>query len=352
MIRQLIIGAVSITSLFMSNPEVELPEEPTVINAQLSEELTLNEIVSVSERLQNMSPAIEESSESKAQRRQIIEQLEKEEQIRAEKEAEEKKVTVLSSTKQSWEQSIPTYSDDSPQGRFINEIARDAVEIAHENNIYPSVMIAQAGLESNWGRSGLAVNYNNLMGTKGSWNGKTVNMRTREDVGGQSIHINAGFSVYDSWGDSLARYGQLLRNGLSGNSTFYMGTWRENADSYKDASAYLQGRYATDVNYTSKLNNTIDTYDLARFDSIQPLDTVLSSVEVPVEVQPVFLTAPEGVHEVEDGDSLLLLSMTYDVSIEDLILWNNLETTQLEINQWVIIQEGITMEDINEIYEL
>ena len=52
--------------------------------------------------------------------------------------------------------------------------------VANSNDMYASVMIAQALLESSYGSSGLASapNYN-LFGVKGSYNGQSVYMPTK-----------------------------------------------------------------------------------------------------------------------------------------------------------------------------
>jgi len=172
---------------------------------------------------------------------------------------------------EAWAEKLPKIDEESHQADFINAIASAAVLIAHEHGIYPSVMIAQASLESGWGRSDLAQKYNNLMGTKGSWEGENVTVRTREDVNGKSVYIEAGFSVYDSWADSLKRYGTLMEKGLDWDNKYYKGTWRENAETYLEATAWLEGRYATDSAYAEKLNGTIESYALDQFDEIEPL---------------------------------------------------------------------------------
>ncbi|MER2181594.1 MAG: LysM peptidoglycan-binding domain-containing protein, partial [Desemzia incerta] len=65
--------------------------------------------------------------------------------------------------------------------QFIETVASFASEIAAKNNLYASVMIAQSGLESGWGGSALAKSPNhNLFGIKGSYNGQSVTMYTKE----------------------------------------------------------------------------------------------------------------------------------------------------------------------------
>lgn len=64
---------------------------------------------------------------------------------------------------------------------FIKSIAKDAHKIGQDKDLYASVMIAQAILESSSGNSTLAQapNYN-LFGIKGSYKGQSVNFNTLE----------------------------------------------------------------------------------------------------------------------------------------------------------------------------
>ncbi|OTE88312.1 hypothetical protein B1K96_36515, partial [Escherichia coli] len=79
---------------------------------------------------------------------------------------------------------------------FIAEIATYAQPVANANDLYASVMIAQAILESGWGRSSLskAPNYN-LFGIKGSYNGQTVYMSTLEYLNNQWLTMNEPFKL-------------------------------------------------------------------------------------------------------------------------------------------------------------
>ncbi|WP_125772031.1 glucosaminidase domain-containing protein [Companilactobacillus furfuricola] len=162
-------------------------------------------------------------------------------------------------------------SDAAPMSRmapsaFINLAGPMAQRSAQRYNVYASVMMAQAIIESGWGGSTLAMYPNhNLFGIKGSYNGQSVYMPTREY---SSIYgwytINAAFRKYPSYEQSFDDNGALLRYGLNG---YYKGTWKENTSSYRDATRWLQGRYATAPNYAAVLNNTIQTYNLTRFDN-------------------------------------------------------------------------------------
>ncbi|WP_368646158.1 GW dipeptide domain-containing protein [Alkalibacterium putridalgicola] len=164
---------------------------------------------------------------------------------------------------------------------FIEYIADDAQKIANlsgEPQLYASVMIAQAAHESYYGKSLLSLPpYYNLFGIKGSYNGASVPMGTWEEYNGKISNITAEFRDYPSYYESMTDYANLLRNGLKRNSNFYASTWVENTNSYKDATAYLTGTYATDSRYATKVNNLIEMYDLTKYDSHIVSETAGSS---------------------------------------------------------------------------
>lgn len=151
---------------------------------------------------------------------------------------------------------------------FIQLIGSDAQQIAWNNGLYASVMIAQAILETGSGNSQLArPPYHNLFGIKGSYQGKNVTFNTQEDIGnGQLYTIQSAFRQYPSYRESLEDYASLLKNGLSGNPQFYQGTWKDNAATYEEATKALTGKYATDTSYDKKLNALIEAYELMIFD--------------------------------------------------------------------------------------
>lgn len=153
------------------------------------------------------------------------------------------------------------------QQAFITEAVPMAQKAAAQYGVYTSVMLAQAILESAWGTSTLATQGHNLFGIKGDYNGAYVTMPTSEWSASQGWYtINANFRSYPSYYESFADNGNKLRNGVAWNSSYYSGTWKENAASYKDSTAWLQGRYATAPNYASSLNNLIQTYNLTQYD--------------------------------------------------------------------------------------
>lgn len=177
------------------------------------------------------------------------------------------------------------FEKDESVENFIRKIGDSARKIGKKKDLYGSVMIAQAILESASGQSELAQapNYN-LFGIKGTHNGKSVSMATQEDLGNGDLYTTqAGFKVYENYEDSFNDYATLLKEGLTGNSRFYEGVWKSNAKTYKEATKFLTGRYATDTQYNKKLNGLIETYDLTQYDKeVQGAPVSAKGYQVPV----------------------------------------------------------------------
>ncbi|NCE77202.1 N-acetylmuramidase, partial [Anaerotruncus sp. X29] len=133
------------------------------------------------------------------------------------------------------------------QAASVQDIINQAVPVAKANNLYPSVAIAQGILESGGGTSYLASHYNNVFGVKWTY-GQKASLMTKEVINGKWVDIVQDFQVYPSFTASFQAYARLLRN-----NPIYSGAWRENAPTYQHATAWLQGRYATDTSYAAKL---------------------------------------------------------------------------------------------------
>ncbi|MCY6960053.1 glycoside hydrolase family 73 protein [Clostridium brassicae] len=99
--------------------------------------------------------------------------------------------------------------EGSVNRKFINKLTPEAIKLYKKYKILPSVTIAQAALESNWGKSKLASKSNNLFGIKAdkSWTGKVVTMETKEFY---DKVINDKFRVYENVDKSLQDYGKFL----------------------------------------------------------------------------------------------------------------------------------------------
>ncbi|WP_161525891.1 glucosaminidase domain-containing protein [Trichococcus alkaliphilus] len=150
---------------------------------------------------------------------------------------------------------------------FFEYVVPLAKQMAVENGLYASVMIAQMILESSWGTSDLTTLANNLFGVKGLYDGNTIVMPTWEEENGEKYLIDAGFRVYPDLAASMLDYVELLLNGVDWDTNRYAETWVANTASYEDATACLTNRYATDSAYGEKLNNLIVMNKLWQYDS-------------------------------------------------------------------------------------
>lgn len=172
-----------------------------------------------------------------------------------------------------------TVSKTKKTEEFIQEIGESARKVAKDKNLYASVMIAQAILESGSGNSKLSQKPNyNLFGIKGDYKGQSVSFITYEDNGfGNLYTVEAKFRQYPTYKESMEDYAKLLKNGLDSNKDFYHGVWKTEAKSYKEATRFLTGKYATDKDYHKKLNALIKTYDLTYYDkekaTVEPMES-------------------------------------------------------------------------------
>ncbi|MEF9951538.1 MAG: glucosaminidase domain-containing protein [Clostridium sp.] len=92
---------------------------------------------------------------------------------------------------------------------FIDDIEEKVFEVSEKTGILPSVIMGQAILESNWGRSKLSDEYGNLFGIKAEkgYKGEKVNLQTSENY---KETIKDYFRVYDDFDDSLNDYGEFM----------------------------------------------------------------------------------------------------------------------------------------------
>lgn len=210
---------------------------------------------------------------------------------------------------------------------FIDEIGSLAREIADKNGLYASVMIAQAILESNYGQSALARSpHHNLFGIKGSYQGSSVNLATSEYINGQWLIEHEPFRSYPSYEHSLNNNAQVLRFGNSWSANYYRGAWKENTNHYKDATKWLENRYATDPNYSSKLNNIIERYSLTNFDKTISENVVETSSKSSSSME-------ETTHIVKEGDTVFNIAKRYGLSIKSLKESNHLSSDNIRIGQ-------------------
>lgn len=131
--------------------------------------------------------------------------------------------------------------------------------------LFPSVIIAQAALESNWGKSTLAAKYNNYFGIKAgsSWKGKSVNMTTREVIDGASVTQQSNFRVYTTVLDSILDRNRLI-TGLARYKSALSAATPED-----QIRAIQAGGYATSPNYADTVISIINQNNLKDWDQLK-----------------------------------------------------------------------------------
>lgn len=146
------------------------------------------------------------------------------------------------------------------QANFVTNIGTIAEELWPQYRVLPSLTVAQAILESNWGNSGLTLASNNLFGMKGSYNGGSILYPTKEYVNGKYVSVNATFKKYPTLKDSVVDHA-----GLFNRLTRYHNILGDT--DYKSVCAKVQSDgYATAPTYAQSLIKIIEQYNLSRFD--------------------------------------------------------------------------------------
>jgi flagellum-specific peptidoglycan hydrolase FlgJ len=134
---------------------------------------------------------------------------------------------------------------------FIAAYTPVAKEVAEDLGVSYKIVLAQAALESGWGKS---VKGNGLMGVKSHGEEGGVDVVTHEVVNGKKVKITDSFRQYDSPEDSIRGYGKFLK----ANSRYrhFLRAGVENEDA--QLSALQSSGYATDPMYSQKLKNIIN----------------------------------------------------------------------------------------------
>lgn len=99
------------------------------------------------------------------------------------------------------------------QKAFIERVGALAAADMQKSGVLASLTIAQAILESGWGKSGLTVKANALFGIKAgtSWKGRVYSTKTQECYDGVNFTtVTALFRAYDSWEESVEDHSALL----------------------------------------------------------------------------------------------------------------------------------------------
>lgn len=147
----------------------------------------------------------------------------------------------------------------------------------------PEAIVAQAALESAWGRASIG---NNVFGIKASssWTGPVIVRRTAEQTSdGHVYYVDAAFRDYATMADSVRDHFDFLR----ANSRYETAGVFRAANDHEYFVALKRAGYATDVDYVSKLDAV-----LARVKDLTA--TMSTDAAAPPSVPPLMMIGTKG----------------------------------------------------------
>jgi len=148
----------------------------------------------------------------------------------------------------------PTASS-ADQASFIKDLWPEAQRAAQQLGVDPRGLLAQAALETNWGRNvprdASGRSSNNLFGVKATseWSGASVSASTREFQNGSAATTTGQFRAYGSRAESFQDYVSMLSNNPRYTTALNTGS---NVQAF--ATALQRGGYATDPDYARKVS--------------------------------------------------------------------------------------------------
>jgi flagellar protein FlgJ len=159
---------------------------------------------------------------------------------------------------------------------FIATMLPMAEKAAERLGIEPRFLVAQAALETGWGKSMIrqkdGSNSHNLFGIKATgWKGESATVMTTEYVNGTATRERAGFRAYDSFEQSFDDFVSLLENNDRYRTAIQVAS--NTGDSERFVKELQKAGYATDPQYARKISQ------IAR--KMQTYQTVADANSVP-----------------------------------------------------------------------
>ncbi|KAF1694504.1 flagellar assembly peptidoglycan hydrolase FlgJ [Pseudoxanthomonas jiangsuensis] len=144
------------------------------------------------------------------------------------------------------------FAPRSPE-QFVASIWHHAQGAARELGVDARALVAQAALETGWGRKQIqrqgGGEANNLFGIKATgWKGERATSGTHEYVGGVRVNQTADFRAYASPAESFADYVRMLKS-----NPRYRQALESGGNVRQFAQALQNAGYATDPSYAAKI---------------------------------------------------------------------------------------------------
>lgn len=143
---------------------------------------------------------------------------------------------------------------------FITKTLASAKIVKAKYGIPVSIIIAQAALESGWGRQ---VKDNAYFGIKAhNTTGTTTSFKTTEFVNGKKVSISDSFRSYKDFNEAALDYGKFLSENQRYKPAF---VYKNNPEKFAE-QLQISG-YATNPKYAQILKTIISTYYLNEYDN-------------------------------------------------------------------------------------
>lgn len=233
------------------------------------------------------------------------------------------------------------FSNNASSQRFIESVAPGAINGWNKYGVLPSVTVAQAIIESGWGRSGLATQAHNLFGIKGSYNGNSVTMPTREVYGGRSVYINDAFRAYANNSQSVEDHGDFLYV----NSCYHNLLGDTN---YASVARKLQADgYATDPNYANALIRMVQTYGLNQLDSVAISGKTVINKQQNDNSSSSY-AGSTNYYTVHSGDTLSSIANRFSTTVNTLAHLNDIQNVnRIYVGQRLLVRQSAPVNNHN-----
>ncbi|MDP3334019.1 MAG: flagellar assembly peptidoglycan hydrolase FlgJ [Methylococcaceae bacterium] len=161
--------------------------------------------------------------------------------------------------------------------QFVRQLQPYAEQAAKELGVEPKAILAQAALESGWGRSLIktrsgesSFNVFNIKADK-SWQGQQAKVSTLEFDHGVAQKVNAGFRTYGSFKESFNDYVDFIKS-----NPRYQQALKQAGNTQRYMHELQQAGYATDPRYAEKVmsiyqSNSMDAMDEIKIASTESL---------------------------------------------------------------------------------
>ena len=143
---------------------------------------------------------------------------------------------------------------DAGRKHFADSLRQHAERAAAKLGTSAEILIAQAALETGWGKHVMPVpgggSSHNLFSIKAdpSWDGNTVTRSTLEFMEGRPVRINAGFRSYEDIGHAFDDYAEFIAS-----NPRYQRALEKAADPRAYVRELQRAGYATDPDYARKI---------------------------------------------------------------------------------------------------